>query len=130
MYGGVSAIELSPLGIVRKAMPVDLDDLNGRIVLAYTGEPRNSGINNWQVTKAHIDGDAKVRRNFDRIASIAHAMRGALERGDWKDVALLLREEWGTRGKNAPGITTPLIDRLIAATRRAAAARARGGGAA
>src|SRR5256885_8370559 len=125
MYGGVSAIELSPLGIVRKAVPVDLQDLNSRIVLAYTGEPRNSGINNWEVTKAHIDGDVKVRRNFDRIAAIALAMRGALERADWKDVARLLREEWGNRRKNAPGISTPLIDRLISATRRAGAAGAK-----
>jgi D-glycero-alpha-D-manno-heptose-7-phosphate kinase len=125
MYGGVSAIELSPLGIVRKAIPVDLDDLNRRIVLAYTGEPRNSGINNWEVTKAHIDGDAKVRRNFDRIAAIAHAMRGALERADWDQAARLLREEWLNRRKNAPGISTPLIDRLIASTRRAGAAGAK-----
>jgi D-glycero-alpha-D-manno-heptose-7-phosphate kinase len=125
MYGGVSAIELSPLGIVRKAIPVDLDDLNGRIVLAYTGEPRNSGINNWEVTKAHIDGDAKVRRNFDRIAAIAHSMRGALERADWDEAARLLREEWLNRRKNAPGISTPLIDRLIASTRRAGAAGAK-----
>jgi D-glycero-alpha-D-manno-heptose-7-phosphate kinase len=125
MYGGVSAIELSPLGIVRKAIPLDLSDLNQRIVLAYTGEPRNSGINNWEVTKAHIDGDAKVRRNFDRIADIAHSMRGALERADWKDVARLLRQEWENRRKNAPGITTPLIDRLVAATRRAGAAGAK-----
>ncbi|HTM47262.1 MAG TPA: hypothetical protein VL285_01180 [Bryobacteraceae bacterium] len=121
MYGGVSAIELSPLGIVRKAIPVDLSDLNERIVLAYTGEPRNSGINNWEVTKAHIDGNTKVRRNFDRIASIAHAMRSALERADWTEVARLLREEWSNRRKNAPGISTPLIDRLISATRRAGA---------
>jgi D-glycero-alpha-D-manno-heptose-7-phosphate kinase len=125
MYGGVSAIELSPLGIVRKAIPVDLDDLNRRIVLAYTGEPRNSGINNWEVTKAHIDGDAKVRRNFDRIAAIAHAMRGALERADWDQAARLLHEEWLNRRKNAPGISTPLIDRLIASTRRAGAAGAK-----
>src|SRR5437016_1278523 len=115
MYGGVSAIELSPLGIVRKAIPVDLDELNARIVLAYTGEPRNSGINNWEVTKGHIDGDVKVRRNFDRMAAIAHAMRGALERADWDDAARLLREEWLNRRKNAPGISTPLIDRLAAA---------------
>ncbi len=80
MYGGVSAIELGPAGIVRKQIPVDLEDFNERIVLAYTGEPRNSGINNWEVTKAHIDGDRKVHRNFDRIAAIAHAMRGALEK--------------------------------------------------
>jgi D-glycero-alpha-D-manno-heptose-7-phosphate kinase len=125
MYGGVSAIELSPLGIVRKAVPVDLQDLNSRIVLAYTGEPRNSGINNWEVTKAHIDGDAAVHRNFDRISAIAHAMRGALERADWKDVARLLREEWTNRRKNAPGISTPLIDRLVEKTRRAGAAGAK-----
>jgi D-glycero-alpha-D-manno-heptose-7-phosphate kinase len=119
MYGGVSAIELTAAGIARHAMRVGLDDLNERIVLAYTGEPRNSGINNWEVTKAHIDGDAKVHRNFDRIAAIAHAMRGALEKAEWDDVARLLREEWTHRRKNAPGISTPLIDRLIATTRRA-----------
>src|SRR5213075_2794325 len=33
MYGGVSAIELGEAGIVRKALAVDLDDLNERIVL-------------------------------------------------------------------------------------------------
>ena len=125
MYGGVSAIELTPAGIARKAIPVDLRELNARIVLAYTGEPRNSGINNWEVTKAHIDGDTKVHRNFDRIAAIAHAMRGALERADWDDVARLLREEWSNRRKNAPGISTPLIDRLVSTTRRAGAAGAK-----
>ena len=30
-----------------------------------------------------------------------------------------MREEWTNRRKNAPGITTPLIDRLIDVTRRA-----------
>jgi D-glycero-alpha-D-manno-heptose-7-phosphate kinase len=125
MYGGVSAIELGPAGIVRKQIPVDLEDFNERIVLAYTGEPRNSGINNWEVTKAHIDGDRKVFRNFDQIASIAHAMRGALEKSDWDEVGRLLREEWSHRRKNAPGITTPLIDRLVAVTRRAGATGAK-----
>jgi D-glycero-alpha-D-manno-heptose-7-phosphate kinase len=129
MYGGVSAIELSAAGIARKAIPVDPRDLTGRIVLAYTGEPRNSGVNNWEVTKAHIDGDAKVRRNFDRIAAIAHAMRAALEMADWKEVARLLREEWENRRKNAPGISTPLIDRLVTATRRAGALGAKACGA-
>lgn len=125
MYGGVSAIELGPAGIVRKQIPVDLEDFNERIVLAYTGVPRNSGINNWEVTKAHIDGDRKVHRNFDRIAAIAHAMRGALEKSDWSEVGRLLREEWAHRRKNAPGITTPLIDRLVAVTRRAGATGAK-----
>jgi D-glycero-alpha-D-manno-heptose-7-phosphate kinase len=121
MYGGVSAIELGAAGIARKAIPVDLDDLNDRIVLAYTGEPRNSGINNWEVTKAHINGDRGVQRNFDRIAAIAAGMRSALEKADWNEAGRLLREEWTNRKKNAPGITTPLIDLLIETTRKAGA---------
>src|SRR2546429_37053 len=63
MYGGVSAIELGPGGIHRVQMNVDLDDFNERIVLAYTGAPRNSGVNNWEVTKAYLDGNRKVVRN-------------------------------------------------------------------
>lgn len=121
MYGGVSAIELTEAGIVRKALPVDPEELSARVVLAYTGEPRNSGINNWEVTKAHIDGDRKVHRNFDRIAEIANGMRDALASSDWDAVARLLREEWSHRRKNAPGITTPLIDRLVQKTRAAGA---------
>jgi D-glycero-alpha-D-manno-heptose-7-phosphate kinase len=121
MYGGVSAIEMDCAGIRRKAISVDLEDFNRRIVLAYTGEPRNSGINNWEVNKAHIDGDKGVHRNFDRIVAIANAMRGALEASDWNELARLVREEWTNRKKNAPGITTPLIDRLVEVTRKAGA---------
>jgi D-glycero-alpha-D-manno-heptose-7-phosphate kinase len=125
MYGGVSAIELTAAGVVRKPVLVDLEELNERVVLAYTGEPRNSGINNWEVMKAHIDGDRAVHRNFDRIAEIARAMRQALEKPDWEEAARLLRQEWSNRKKNAPGITTPLIDRLVEVTRRAGAVGAK-----
>jgi D-glycero-alpha-D-manno-heptose-7-phosphate kinase len=118
MYGGVSAIELTPGGILRKEIPVDVKDFESRVVLAYTGKPRNSGINNWEVTKAHINGDKTVHRNFERIANIAQALRAALENADWNEAARLIREEWSHRRKNAPGITTPLIDRLVEVTRK------------
>jgi D-glycero-alpha-D-manno-heptose-7-phosphate kinase len=125
MYGGVSAIELTEAGVTRKPVAVDLEDLSERVVLGYTGEPRNSGINNWEVMKAHIGGDRAVHRNFDRIAQIARAMRQALEKPDWNEVARLLRQEWSNRKKNAPGITTPLIDRLVDVTRLAGAVGAK-----
>lgn len=121
MYGGVSAIELRADGIRRVSIPLDPAELEQRAVLAYTGLPRNSGINNWEVTKLHIDGDRKVHRNFDHIASIAHSMRRALESSNWDETGRLLREEWSFRRKNAPGITTPLIDKLVTATRRSGA---------
>jgi len=118
MYGGLNAIRLTPGGIVVDKLRTDLAAFERRVVLCYTGAPRQSGINNWEVTKAHIDGNKQVIRNFERIAEIARAMRGALEGNDWNDVARLLREEWQNRRKNAPGISTPLIDHLIAAARR------------
>jgi D-glycero-alpha-D-manno-heptose-7-phosphate kinase len=125
MYGGVSAIELGCAGIRRAALQVDPEALETRVVLAYTGEPRNSGINNWEVMKSHIDGNARVFRNFTTIAAIAAAMRHALEKHDWTEAARLLREEWSHRKKNAPGISTPLIDRIIDVTRRKGALAAK-----
>jgi D-glycero-alpha-D-manno-heptose-7-phosphate kinase len=119
MYGGVSAIEFGPGGIDRRSLPVDAAELDRRFVLAYTGAPRHSGINNWEVTKAHINGDKSIHRNFDRLAAIAIAMRKAVEKNDWDEAGRLMREEWTARRKNAPGITTPLIDRLVSVARRA-----------
>jgi D-glycero-alpha-D-manno-heptose-7-phosphate kinase len=118
MYGGVSAIDLTAAGILHSHLPLNLEDFNSRIVLVYSGKPRNSGINNWEVMKAHIDGDKAVHRNFRRIAEIAHALRGALARSDWEETSRLVREEWEHRRRNAPGITTEFIDLLIATAKR------------
>src|SRR5512135_2547556 len=90
LYGGVSAIELAPDGIHRCAIPVPPEEIEARFVLAYTGAPRQSGINNWEVFKSHIDGERRVFRNFARITEIACAMRAALARPDWGEVGRLL----------------------------------------
>ncbi len=113
LYGGVSALHLEPDGIHREELAVPAAELERRVVLAYTGAPRQSGINNWEVFKAHIDGSRRVRRNFDRIVEIAQAMATALRARDWREIERLLGEEWKLRKTNAPGISTPLIDRLI-----------------
>jgi D-glycero-alpha-D-manno-heptose-7-phosphate kinase len=118
LYGGVSAIHLDPDGVHHEAVRVAAEELDRRFVLAYTGAPRQSGINNWKVFQAHIGGDRRVFRNFERIAEIARAMHRALAQADWPEVARLLREEWKLRKTNAPRITTPLIERLVASARR------------
>src|SRR6202047_1363289 len=118
LYGGVSAIHLDADGIHREAVPVMPEEIESRFVLAYTGAPRKSGINNWEVFKAHINGDRHVFRNFERISEIARAMHQALARGSWDDVTRLSREAWKLRRTNAPGITTPLIDKLVAVAAR------------
>ena len=118
LYGGVSAIHLDADGIRRAPVPVAPEDIEMRFLLAYTGAPRQSGINNWEVFKAHINGDRHVFRNFDKIVSLARDMHQAFLRHDWEDVARLLREEWKLRRTNVPGITTPLIEKLIAVAQK------------
>lgn len=113
MYGGISAIELGAGGILRVPLDVDPSDLESRIVLAYTMATRNSGINNWEVTKRHVDGDREVVDAFARIRDTAVRMRLALERGDWSSVGRELAIEWDNRKRLAPGVTTESIDRLI-----------------
>ncbi len=118
MFGGVNAIHLSPAGVQCEPITISADEMTRRFVLFYTGAPRRSGINNWEVFKQHINGDKKVIRNFEQISQVAQQMQRALKRAAWDDVARLLREEWKLRRSNAPGITTPLIDSLIAVARK------------
>ncbi len=118
LYGGVNAVQLDADGIHRHAIACDADEVERRFVLAYTGAPRQSGVNNWEVFKQHIDGDRRIFRNFERIGEIARAMREAIASADWAESGRLLREEWKLRRTNAPAISTPQIDQLIAISRR------------
>jgi D-glycero-alpha-D-manno-heptose-7-phosphate kinase len=95
------------------------EELQQRIALAYTNASRNSGINNWDVMKRHIDGDARVQRSFARIRDIAAAMRTALERRDWAEVGRQIAAEWENRKQLAPGVTTPEIDTMLSAAQKA-----------
>ena len=117
-FGGVNAIHLEPGGERREALRCDLDGLERRLVLCYTGKPRQSGINNWEVFRRHIEGDRRVSRNLAQIAAIARKIRAALVRNAWREVGRLVREEWDFRRRNLPTISTPTIDRIIAGARR------------
>ncbi len=125
LYGGVAAIELGVSGITRVGLGVDPTELERRVVLAYTGAPRNSGTNNWDITKRHTDGDRHVFDCFERIRDTAATMRLALERGDWDEVGRQIAIEWDNRKRLAPGVTTPVIDDLIARASAAGATAAK-----
>ena len=125
LYGGVAALELGVNGIHRVALDLDERELERRLVLCYTGEPRNSGTNNWEITKRHIDGDSHVFDCFERIRDTAVAMRTALTRGDWEAVGRAVADEWENRKRLAPGVTTPAIDDLIARAHAAGASAAK-----
>jgi D-glycero-alpha-D-manno-heptose-7-phosphate kinase len=125
LHGGVAAVELRVDGVRRVALGVDPADIESRIVLAYTGASRNSGINNWEITKRHIDGDRRIHEHFDRIRDIAVAMRQALEARAWDEVGRQVAAEWENRKALAPGVSTPLIEDLMGRARAAGAMAAK-----
>jgi D-glycero-alpha-D-manno-heptose-7-phosphate kinase len=125
MYGGIAAIELRADAVARVGLDVAPHELEQRLVLAYTGAPRNSGTNNWDITKRHLDGDAGVFDALERIRDTAVVMRGALQRGDWDEVGRQIAAEWANRKRLAPGVTTPGIEDLIARARTAGATAAK-----
>jgi D-glycero-alpha-D-manno-heptose-7-phosphate kinase len=112
-YGSTSAIHLDPDGVEREHLAIDDTEIKRRFVICYTGEPRHSGINNWQMFKRHIDGDKDVFTAFERIRDAAVQMRVALLANDWDAVGETMRAAYPNRKRLAPGITTPQMDRLV-----------------
>lgn len=112
-HGGVASIKFAPDGMSREALDVDAKTLEDRIVVLYTGEPRNSGTNNWEITKRHIDGDKELFDIFEGIRDSAVELRDALLENRWNDVGEILKKAHPARKRLSPNITTPHMDHLI-----------------
>lgn len=113
LYGSASCIHFGADGIKREALKIDEVKLENRIAICYTGEPRLSGTNNWDIFKRHIDGDAELFELFDGIRDSALRLREALLADDWKAVSETMRAGYPNRKRLAPGVTTPQMERLV-----------------
>lgn len=118
MYGGVQSIQPGMVKLVPRQLPLDLEDLNRRFVLCYTGKPHHSGINNWWVYKKIIDGDPQARKSLARIAEVTRRMENILTQGRLTRFDHWFNEEWKARKGLAPGISTASMDRMIRAARK------------
>ena len=112
-YGGVASIHFRPDGMEREALDIDTETLQKRIVICYTGEPRNSGTNNWEITKRHIDGDNELFDIFEGIRDDSINLRQALLENDWEKVGEILKNAHPHRKRLSPNITTQQLDLLI-----------------
>ncbi len=112
-YGGVSCIHFRPDGMEREPLEIDIETLQKRVVVIYTGEPRNSGTNNWEITKRHIDGDKELFDIFEGIRDSSLQLREALLKNEWNEVGEILRIAYPHRKRLSPKITTPQMDLLI-----------------
>jgi D-glycero-alpha-D-manno-heptose-7-phosphate kinase len=118
MFGGLQSLRWRPGSHEREHLPTPvLQELEARLLLFYSGQSRNSGINNWALFKGLIDNQDGIRAKFQRIADATNRVETALRAGLWEDVSHAIADEWETRRTLASGITTPKMDEAF---RRAA----------
>ncbi len=125
VFGGVNAFHFPPGGMERERLNGAEKWLSDNVVLFYSGASRSSGINNWEMFKRVTENHKPTVAKFKRIAGLAMLARDALDAKDYDSFTSAVSEEWKTRKSLFPEISTPLIDRAIAAGRRAGARSAR-----
>ncbi len=125
LNGGAQSIRCGYDRIRTQSLPLDLKQLTRHFVLCYTGKPRASGINNWQVFKDVIDKKKRTHQHLWQIAETSTAMEQMLLKGSLKNFADLFSAEWQARKKLAPGISTPEMETLMRAGKKQGALSAK-----
>jgi D-glycero-alpha-D-manno-heptose-7-phosphate kinase len=120
LWGGLTAYHHRLDGVARQPLP-NADALASRLVLAYTGQPRQSGFSNWDMFRRYVEREAATKRRMETIARLARAMRDALAAGDLDETGRLLGAEGRLRYSLAPSVATPALRAADAAARRAGA---------
>lgn len=88
--------------------------LESHMTLVYSGQTRQSGINNWEVYKGFFDGNAMMRQGLSDIAQISHGVYQALTSQDYQQVLAGVAQEGEARAKLFPNIATESIKNFYA----------------
>lgn len=132
LFGGAQAIRMEAGRMHRKVFYKQSDFIERHVILVYTGQSRNSGINNWAVYKGFIDGDKTIKSAFNDIVKATYKVEEALERQSFDVFVDGIEREWQARQKLAPTIATPtmleIIDRAKGLGARTAKVCGAGGG--
>jgi D-glycero-alpha-D-manno-heptose-7-phosphate kinase len=114
LYGGILGLIPRPGSIqVEQLYSDELKNvLENNVTLVYSGETRNSGINNWEVYKAFFNKDLAVRLGLSEIASLSHQALNAIHEKNYEALIPLIAQEGEERRKLFPGILTPNMNQL------------------
>lgn len=124
LYGGVCSIWFGLDGweIERLSNGNNLIALlNERLIVSFTGIPHSSAVTNWAMLKSYIEKQGDTVARMHEIKEIAQAMRQCLIDCDLPRFYELVDREWQLRRGLAEGVTTPTIERLMAAAAQAGA---------
>jgi len=121
IFGGLNFITYGAAGPSVEVRKIDREIFDGRFLLVYTGHSHNSGINNWQVIKNWLDGDARTRKIFQRLADVSADMKQALIKRELSSLPGLFAREYEARTEISDGFSSPEIRRLAELARSSGA---------
>ncbi len=114
MYGGLNSVLLDVMGeTFMRHSHLLTHALEQRLVLVYSGQSRNSGMNNWDVMKSHIYKDEKVTGAMGEIQKATDDMEYALKTGNFQSVGDAITKEMEHRSAMAPTIVTDEMQEII-----------------
>ncbi len=125
VYGSVNAFHFPPGGMRREKIGGVGKTLEKIILLFYSGQTRNSGINNWEIFTRIVEKEKDTHRKFRKIADYSQQALGALRSGDIDKFVKAVNGEWRVRSSLFPSISTPVIDKAITAGEEAGGIGAR-----
>ena len=85
------------------------------LLVVFSGLSHSSGMVNWEVYRARVDGEPGVAAGLGRIAATARECRRALLLGDASAVGEAIAAEWSARRELAPAVNPPAVDAILAA---------------
>ncbi|MGE0761770.1 MAG: galactokinase [Bdellovibrionales bacterium] len=109
---GLNIIHYTAEGPKLERLKFPVDYFASRMILVYTGQPHHSGLNNWQVIKAVIDGHKPTLVALQEIKKIGDQMASACRDQDWQRLAPLFRDEFAARVQLSAGFSSPRIEEL------------------
>lgn len=109
---GLNAIHYTPAGVRLESMASDAALWDQHLSLVYTGHPHHSGLNNWQVIKAALDGEKATLKALADIRDVSWDMYKTLQDKAWDRLPKLFEREFEARVRLSSSFSSQEIERL------------------
>ena len=113
MTGGLHRLFFEPGRTLVQRRDADARAWLQHLTVFDTGVAHASGMNNWEIYRARLEGDRRVAEALDRVRAAALSMAEAAERDDFEAMGKALAAEWDARRRLAPVVSSPAIERAI-----------------
>lgn len=110
--GGLSFIDYMSSGIQQKVFSIDDTPFKDHFLLVYTGRSHHSGLNNFEVLKAAVEGNIVVLEALKKLKEISQTMTQVIVNKQWADLPSLFQQEFEARLQLTPAFSSPEIEKL------------------